>query len=197
MSDKEVRTFDIKGLEVRDAANDDFIGQIGGYAVVFNEPSEDLGGFIEYVLPNAFDGVDLSDVLALYNHDFGSLLGRSSANTLSLEVDDKGLHFTLDIPDTTLGHDVYVNIRAGNLKGMSFGFTVETDTWLTDTTGLPQRTISQVGSLYEVSVVGMPAYQETNVNVTRALKDIEEHDAKAKILAVLKTYEQETKNENY
>lgn len=72
---------------------------------------------------------------------------------------------------------------------MSFGFTVETDTWLTDTTDLPQRTISQIGSLYEVSVVGMPAYQETNVNITRALKDIEEHDAKAKILAVLKTYE--------
>lgn len=189
MSDKEVRTFDIKGLEVHDATSDDFIGQISGYAVVFNEPSEDLGGFIEYVLPNAFDGVDLSDVLALYNHDFGSLLGRSSANTLSLEVDDKGLHFTLDVPDTTLGHDVYVNIRAGNLKGMSFGFTVETDTWLTDTTDLPQRTISQIGSLYEVSVVGMPAYQETNVNVTRALKDIEEHDTKAKILAVLKTYE--------
>ncbi|MBZ1526301.1 HK97 family phage prohead protease [Leuconostoc mesenteroides] len=186
MNDKETRTFDIKGLEVRDATSDDFIGQISGYAVVFNEPSENLGGFIEYVNPDAFDNVNLSDVVALYDHNFANVLGRTSANTLKLDIDKKGLHFILDIPNTTLGNDVYTNIRAGNLKGMSFGFTVDSDEWGKETGGTPKRTIQSVGALYEVSVVTMPAYQETTVAVTRALKN----DAyKQKMLAVLKLYE--------
>ena len=186
MNDKEVRTFDIKGLEVRDTAGDDFIGQISGYAVVFNEPSENLGGFIEYVNPDAFDNVNLSDVVALYDHNFANVLGRTSANTLKLNIDKKGLHFILDIPNTTLGNDVYTNIRAGNLKGMSFGFTVDSDEWGKETDVTPKRTIQSVGALYEVSVVTMPAYQETTVAVTRALKN----DAyKQKMLAILKLYE--------
>ncbi|MBZ1525675.1 HK97 family phage prohead protease [Leuconostoc mesenteroides] len=186
MNDKETRTFDIKGLEVRDATSDDFIGQISGYAVVFNEPSENLGGFIEYVNPDAFDNVNLSDVVALYDHNFANVLGRTSANTLKLDIDKKGLHFILDIPNTTLGNDVYTNIRAGNLKGMSFGFTVNSDEWGKETDDTPKRTINSIGSLYEVSVVTMPAYQETTVAVTRALKN----DAyKQKMLAVLKLYE--------
>ena len=186
MNDKETRTFDIKGLEVRDATSDDFIGQISGYAVVFNEPSENLGGFIEYVNPDAFNNVNLSDVVALYDHNFANVLGRTSANTLKLDIDKKGLHFILDIPNTSLGNDVYTNIRAGNLKGMSFGFTVDSDEWGKETNDTPKRTINSIGSLYEVSVVTMPAYQETTVAVTRALKN----DAyKQKMLAILKLYE--------
>ncbi|QEA50869.1 HK97 family phage prohead protease [Leuconostoc lactis] len=186
MSDRERFTRDIKGLEVRDLTDSQFVGKIGGYAVVFNEPSENLGGFIEYVNPDAFDSVDMSDVVALYDHNFANVLGRTSANTLQLEVDKKGLHFSLDIPNTTLGNDVYTNIRAGNLKGMSFGFTVVDDEWTKDANGTPQRTITKIGKLHEVSVVTMPAYQETSVAVTRALSE----DAyKQKILAVLKLYE--------
>lgn len=69
---------------------------------------------------------------------------------------------------------------------MSFGFTVDSDDWAKDANGTPQRTITKVDALYEVSVVTMPAYQETSVAVTRALKV----DAyKQKILAMLKLYE--------
>lgn len=186
MNDRERLTRGITGLEVRDLTDSQFIGKISGYAVVFNEPSEILGGFIEYVNPDAFDDVDMSDVVALYDHDFANVLGRTSADTLQLEIDKKGLKFSLDIPNTTLGNDVYTNIRAGNLKGMSFGFTVDTDEWAKDTNGTPQRTITKVSELHEISVVTMPAYQETSVAVTRALKE----DAyKQKILAVLKLYE--------
>lgn len=186
MSDRERFTRDIAGLEVRDLTDSRFVGKIGGYAVVFNEPSENLGGFIEYVNPDAFDDVDMSDVVALYDHNFANVLGRTSANTLKLEIDNKGLKFSLNIPNTTLGNDVYTNIRAGNLKGMSFGFTVGSDDWAKDANGTPQRTIAKVDALYEISVVTMPAYQETSVAVTRAL----EVDAyKQKILAMLKLYE--------
>lgn len=189
MNDKETRTFDIKGLEVRATTSDDFIGQIGGYAVVFNEPSQNLGGFIERVDPNAFDDVDFSDVVALYDHNFANVLGRTSANTLQLEIDKNGLRFSLNIPNTTLGKDVYTNIRAGNLQGMSFGFTVDTDDWDRGADQTPERVIEKIGALYEVSVVTMPAYQDTTVNVTRALENLKQSEVKAKALAVLTTYE--------
>lgn len=189
MSNKELRTLNISDLEVRDTKNDNFIGMIGGYAVIFGQPSEDLGGFIEYIKPNAFDGVDLSDVLALYNHDFANLLGRSSAGTLKLNIDKKGLYFSLAIPDTTLGHDVYTQIKAGNLCGMSFGFTVGDDEWQQSDDGVPLRFISQFDKLYEVSVVGMPAYQETTVSVTRNINRLKANNYKAKALAILQTYE--------
>lgn len=189
MSDKELRTLNISDLEVRDANSDNFIGMIGGYAVIFDQPSENLGGFIEYIKPDAFDGVDLGDVLALYNHDFGSLLGRSSAGTLKLNIDKRGLYFSLAIPDTTLGRDVYTNIKAGNLRGMSFGFTVTDDEWQQSDDGVPLRFISRFDELYEVSVVGMPAYKETTVSVTRNINRLKANNYKAKALAILQTYE--------
>lgn len=43
--------------------------KLSGYAVVFNSPSKDLGGFKEVVDPHAFDDVDLSDVYMVSNHD--------------------------------------------------------------------------------------------------------------------------------
>ena len=54
-------------LEIRDANKKaGFIGQIAGYAIVFNKPSVPNAPFIEYIAPTALDNVDLSDVLALY-----------------------------------------------------------------------------------------------------------------------------------
>ncbi|MDU0405174.1 hypothetical protein ML8HA_00971 [Lactococcus lactis] len=66
-----------------------------------------MAPFIEYIAPIALDNVDLSDVLALYNHDYANVLGRVDAGTLKLSIDKVGLHFVLDMPDTTVGHDVY------------------------------------------------------------------------------------------
>ena len=189
MNDRERLTRGIKGLEFRDLTDSQFVGKIGGYAVVFNEPSENLDGFIEYVNPDAFDSVDMSDVVALYDHKFANVLGRTSAGTLQLGIDKKGLKFSLDIPNTTLGNDVYTNIRVGNLRGMSFGFKVVDDEWTKDANGTPQRTITKFAELYEVSVVTMPAYQDTAVNVTRALENLKQSEVKAKALAVLTTYE--------
>ena len=94
-------------LEIRDAnKKEGFIGQIAGYAIVFNKPSVPNAPFIEYIAPTALNNVDLSDVLALYNHDYANVLGRVDAGTLKLSIDNVGLHFVLDMPDTTVGHDV-------------------------------------------------------------------------------------------
>lgn len=147
---------------------------ISGYAIVWNAPSKDLGGFTEVVTPNALDGVDLSDVLMLNNHDYSQVLASVKAGTLELEPDDKGLHFKATLPNTTFANDVYEEVQSGNVDSCSFGFEVNdgTDTWTKDDDGNIVRTINQVKSLFDVSVVAVPAYDDTNVQVdTRSYED--------------------------
>ncbi|WEA52247.1 HK97 family phage prohead protease [Weissella paramesenteroides] len=192
MSEKPLEKYFIDGndLETREAKSSDFIGQIAGYAIKFNKPSTAKGPFTEYIAQTALNGVDMSKVLALYGHDYDDILGRVDAGTLSLNVDKIGLYFVLDLPDTTLGRDVYANIKAGNLKGMSFGFKVAKggDTWKRD--DKPIRVINKIDSLREISVVSVPAYDDTSVLVTRSLDAFllgeKERNYKAKVKEFLR-----------
>ncbi|MQS75003.1 HK97 family phage prohead protease [Lactobacillus halodurans] len=138
-----------------------------GYAVVFDTPSKSLGNFKEVIDKNAFDGVDLSDVLMVSNHDFGKVLASTKAGTLKLDVDDKGLHFEAQLPKTTVADDTYENVKDGNISNMSFTFAVadDGDTFTKDDDGNVIRTIKQVKSLFDVSVVAIPAYDDANVQV--------------------------------
>ncbi|WP_101495203.1 phage major capsid protein [Lactiplantibacillus plantarum] len=140
---------------------------ISGYAIVWNSPSKDLGGFTEIVTSKALDGVDLSNVLMLNNHDYTQVLASVKAGTLTLETDDKGLHFTAQLPNTSFANDVYEEVQSGNVDSCSFGFDSDDDTdeWAKDDDGNITRTINQVKSLFDVSVVAVPAYDDTNVQV--------------------------------
>ena len=154
-------------LEVRDL--DSGGHEISGYAIVFNQPSEDLG-FIEYITPGALDKVDLKQLLLLYGHDFNNILARADSGTLTAKVDDKGLFFNAKIPNTTLGTDVFNNIENGNIKGASFRFDVaeDGDEWNTDENGQLIHTVTQISNLPEISLTPYPAYSETSVQIERS-----------------------------
>lgn len=157
----------ITNLQIRDL--NDGGHEIGGYAIVFNQPSEDMG-FIEYITPTALDNVDLKQLLLLYGHDFNNILARADSGTLTTKVDDKGLLFNAKIPNTTLGADVYNNIVNGNIKGASFRFDVaeDGDEWKTDENGQLIHTVTQISSLPEISLTPYPAYTETSVQIERS-----------------------------
>lgn len=159
---------DITDSDSKDTQPDDSKGKtLSGYAVVFNSPSKDLGGFTEVVSPKAFDGVDLSNVLMLSNHDYSQVLASVKAGTLKLAVDDKGLHFDATLPNTSFANDVYEEVSSGNVDSASFSFAVadDGDEFTKDDSGNITRTINQVKSLFDVSVVAVPAYDDTNVQV--------------------------------
>ena len=150
--------------EVRAFKTEDEKMIVEGYAIVFNSESRDLGGFTEIISPNALDGAleRNNDVLALYDHNYGQVLGRQSSETLKLEKDERGLKFTLDLPDTQLGRDVFTLVERGDLKGNSFGFTVKKDKWSKED-GNVKRTVEEIGNLYEISIVSLPAYDATEL----------------------------------
>jgi len=133
-----------------------------GYAALFNTRAEIAGAFVEVIAPGAFQGaVEGADVRALIDHDSGRVIGRTKAGTLRLAEDDQGLMVEIDLPDTTDGRDLAVQLERGDISGMSFGFRVTKEEW--DETGdMPVRTIRAV-DLFEVSAVAFPAYADTTI----------------------------------
>ncbi len=139
---------------------------VEGYASVFNSMSEDLG-FREVILPGAFRDVLDNDVRALYNHDSNYLLARTTSGTLELKEDDKGLYYRFEMPNTSYGNDMLELFRRGDLTQSSFGFTVEKDNWRMED-GQQVRYIERVGSLFDVSPVVFPAYNQASSGLRSA-----------------------------
>jgi len=140
--------------------------RLSGYAAVFDAPSEDLGGFIEYVRREAFTRTLKSnalDPLALVHHMPHLILGRRSAGTLKLSQDDKGLAFDIALPDTQTARELAVSVERGDVRGASFAFTVPPsgDRW-TLADGKAMRELLDV-DLHEISITPTPAYVDTSV----------------------------------
>lgn len=143
---------------------------IEGYALLFNSPSKDLGGFTEVIDSKALDNVDLSNVIMLDQHDYSKPLASVKAGTLKLDTDGKGLHFVATLDDSvSYANDAYQNVKSGNVDSMSFRFDIDDggDEFTQDDQGNITRTIKQVKDLFEVSTVTIPAYDDSNVRVNR------------------------------
>lgn len=130
---------------------------------MYNSRSVDLGGFEEVIEPGAFDDVlDRSpDVFALFNHLPEAVLARSTSGTLRLSVDDKGLAYSFDMPDTTLGRDLTEMMERGDVYSSSFAFLVDRAEFRKEG-GKTVRYISKIKDLVDVSVVTTPAYPEAS-----------------------------------
>ncbi|WP_039072984.1 HK97 family phage prohead protease [Bacillus sp. MSP5.4] len=176
--DVEIRTQQGGGLKAH--TEEDGPKVISGYALKFGTRSHNLGGFIEMIDKRALDQTDMSDVRALIDHDPSKILGRVSAGTLKLDVDDVGLRFDITLPNTQYANDLYENIRLGNISNCSFGFLLGKggDSFTQDQeTGLPLRSLRNISKLTDVSVVTYPAYEDTDVSIAkRNLKQFEQRN---------------------
>ena len=143
---------------------------IEGYAIVFNSQSEDLG-FREVITPSAVteDTINTSDVFCLFNHNPDKVLARCryGEGSLSLSIDEKGLKYSFQAPNTELGNELIEHIRRGEIDGSSFAFIVSADegseVW-ENINGTTHRTINKIECLVDVSPVWQPAYSATSVN---------------------------------
>lgn len=139
--------------------------RIEGYAATFGAEA-DLGSFVETIAPGAFRAALSGDILALYDHDMGKVLGRTKSGTLRLSEDSRGLAFDLLLPETQAGRDVLALAERNDLGGMSFGFTIPEggEHWEGR-----KRSLTNIG-LREISVVSAwPAYPDTEIAL-RALQ---------------------------
>ncbi|WP_128382866.1 HK97 family phage prohead protease [Staphylococcus coagulans] len=168
--EKETRAGNI--TEVR--SNDDNDMFIEGYALKFDTWSENLGGFKETISKEALQNTDLSDVRCLVDHLPSQIIGRTTAGTLDLTVDNIGLKYRCQLPNTTFARDLYENMRVGNINQCSFGFMLDEkgdDMRFDEKEGIYKRTLKAIRELTDVSVVTYPAYKDTDVKP--ALRSIE------------------------
>lgn len=151
------------GFEARTEVDDE--ARIVGYPVVFGVRSLDLGGFTEFVRPSAVDRSlrDGADIRAYFNHDSSYVLGRTTAGTLALKKDKRGLQARIYPPDTTFAKDLMKSITRGDISGMSFRFRTIEDDWHMEA-GQPVRELIDF-EMGEISVVSEPAYVDTSVAV--------------------------------
>jgi HK97 family phage prohead protease len=168
--DIEYRAFAVE--EFRLIKEDGGPTKIVGHAAVFNKESEPISffgqTFIEKIAPGAFKkAIKNSDPRSLFNHDPSIVLGRKSAGTLKLKEDEKGLYSETTPPDTQYVKDVVLTpIERGDVKEMSFGFTVKSEEWKEDKDKqIVTRTLLEVDKLFDVSPVTFPAYPDTTVAV--------------------------------
>jgi len=131
-----------------------------------NVRSVDLGGFREMLMPGCFDAVLDNDVRALKNHDDNMILGRTKSGTLRMKVDGSGnLGYVVDLPDTTAGRDIQVEVKRGDIDGTSFAFRVAPDgeKWIEEADGTILRQITNFMLLRDLSPVVYPAYPDDEV----------------------------------
>ncbi|PFB12676.1 HK97 family phage prohead protease [Bacillus cereus] len=178
---KETRTFDITKLNTRDATEEQ-PSLITGYAAVFNSKTSIGGWFDEIIAPGAFARAlsENGDIRALFNHNWDNVLGRTKSGTLRLEEDGKGLKFEVELPNTSTGRDLAESMSRGDINQCSFGFWVTEEEW--DYNVEPAlRTVKEV-ELYEISVVSIPAYDDTEASLVRGKEIGKEVEQRMKMI---------------
>lgn len=188
MNKMQIRT--IGAIETR--ADEEKNPEIAGYFAVFDEVYEIFEGYAERIDPHAFDKSINGDIRALTDHNTAKVLGRTTAGTLSLKVDERGLYGVIAVnPNDREAMDLYARVKRGDVNQCSFGFVIDKarDDYRND--GSILTTITDL-TLFEVSVCTFPAYESTGVEA-RA-KEAHAHALEAWRESMRKRLEPETDN---
>ena len=161
---KEIRVAEIRANEPTADGEKALI--LSGRPVVYDTPTliKDISGsYIEIVERGALDNADLSDVRLLVGHDASKIPLARTPKTMSLQVDEGGLQIKATLPNTEAGREAYQAVERGDLRGMSYAFTVPEggDSYDPKTN---TRTIKRIAKVYECSLTAFPAYESTYVS---------------------------------
>lgn len=145
---------------------DGYVSAVGRDSRVLPSPK---GKFIEQIKPKTFqraleraDNVDL-----LFNHQKNRKLGSTKEGNLELYEDNIGLRAIA----TVLDDEVVKKAKNGELKGWSFGFYNNKDSWEDGPDGIQRRYLEDI-DLLEVSILDKtPAYIATTIE-TRGKEEV-------------------------
>ena len=153
---------------------------IVGHAILFNTPSaalyeDDREVVREVILPEAVPTslLDSSDIKMTMFHDRQLILARSNkgAGTLSYKIDDKGVAFEFDAPNTADGDKAIELVKRGDITGCSFAFSTyyNDDDYVTKehTIGEDGRVndtyyVRNMTGVYDFTLAADPAYPDTD-----------------------------------
>ena len=188
-------------LRVREAQEGEAASRtITGYAILFGVPSEPLYAYDdeearEVIAPGAVtkELLDGCDIKMTMFHDRQLILARSKngAGTLTYGVDDKGVYFEFEAPNTVDGDKALELVRRGDISGCSFAFSthyydsayVSRDVQRVDGKTIITYTVNVITGIYDFTLAADPAYPDTNCEaevreLIRELREPEQPDGK-------------------
>lgn len=169
---------------------------ITGYAILFDVPSaplyEDEGEVIrEVIAPEAvsLELLDKSDIKMTMFHDRQLLLARSNkgSGTLSYGIDDKGVYFEFEAPDTADGDKAIELVKRGDIAGCSFAFStryydrafVEESVVHGDKVEVTYR-VKVITGIYDFTLAADPAYPDTSVEAREIVDALHQRQRREK-----------------
>ena len=183
----------VSGLHVREAGEGEKSRTIEGYAVVFGVRSVNLTPWsaerevYEIMEPGCItpDLLSRSDVVLTAFHKNDTILGRwrQGKGTLTLELDQRGMKVRCTLAETAVADEMLSAIERGDITGMSFAFTADeednvngvayekTDERTATGKVVWIRHVKKVTGLYDVTIAGHPAYEQTTIEA-REIADI-------------------------
>lgn len=137
---------------------------VEGYATTFERYvlfDDGENPIYEQFSPECFRDCDMSDIIFQYDHA-GKVFARLSNNTLTVEVDEKGLFVCADLSKTSAARSMFEDIQSGNVNKMSWGFMPDYKTLQFDE---KTNTIihNRILKIYDVSAVSIPANNDTDI----------------------------------
>ena len=155
-----------------------------GYALVWNVPSTNRGGYKVRLLPGS--ATFATPTLALYHHDFKDVIGNTENDTLRLTPDDYGVKVEIDLPNTGTGRDTAELVGKKYVRGMSFAMVSSPRGHVTKENG-QEIFDAEAYAVDEVTVTPIPAFLTAMVGVkTDAKGDYADRTAQALRLERLK-----------
>jgi HK97 family phage prohead protease len=161
---KEIRCVELRDFKAPENENGDMI--LTGYASVFEKPTVlfEVDGveYKEVIDRGAFNNTDYSLCCVKYNHENSvPILSRVRGGFTTLNVDDCGLGFNAKLFSTTVARDIYQIVKEGGLDKCSFAFSVLRDEYDRET---QTRRILEIDKVFDISIVDIPAYDDTCVS---------------------------------
>ena len=179
-------------LHVREAGEGEAASRtIVGRAILFNTPSaplwsDDEEEAREIIAPEAItkELLDGCDIKFTMFHDRQLILARSNkgTGTLSYTVDDKGVAFEFEAPNTVDGDKALELVRRGDLAGCSLAFSthywdesfVSRTVEVRDGRAYITYTVKAVTGVYDMTLAADPAYPDTSVEAREFARDLRE-----------------------
>src|SRR5699024_1093406 len=167
-----MKEFRVAELRADEQENNELI--LESVPILYDTPTTinaPFGEYKEVIQRGALDNTDLSDVSLYINHDVKKIPLARTPKTMHLRVGSAGLQMKAELPNTEEGRSVHTAVERGDLKGMSFAFTVDDDGSHYDAK-TNTRTITKINKVYECSVVSFPAYPQTSVEARSQIEEV-------------------------
>ena len=167
---------------------------IEGYAIVFGVESRILTdyweNYREIIEPGAITEERLKemDIKMTMYHNREKILARSNQGegTLKLTVDEVGVKYSFEAPNTVDGDTALELVKRGDLSGSSFMFWTDEKSGVSyekRSDGIMLRRVKTIGMIYDMTIAADPAYEQTTVAAREAYRRLNKSEEKKPISA--------------